>query len=317
MVTGVGGFLGSTSALRYLKLGHDVVGIDNFCSSFPNSLHLQTLKTFLKFKFFEQDISDENFEYDHFCLENRYDLILNFACPASPPVYQKIPIDTMMTCTLGVKNVFNVARRHSSKVVHMSTSEVYGDPEVNPQPESYRGNVNSYGPRSCYDSGKRASEAIAWDYRHLYNVDIKVVRIFNTYGPNMQPDDGRVISNFINQALNDEDLTVYGDGSQTRSCCYVDDLLRGIEQVASMGVEFSGPVNLGNPEEYTILEVAQQVLDKIPESKSKIVYKDLPVDDPKKRKPDITMAMNVLGWVPKVCLDKGLDLTIKYFRENM
>jgi UDP-glucuronate decarboxylase len=314
LVTGAAGFLGSNASLRYLKAGHEVVGVDNFCSSARDSQHLQHLKTFDTFEFLEQDIVSENFVLDHVGRPH-YDLVLNFACPASPPVYQKIPVYTMMTCVVGTMNVFDVADSHRTTVVHMSTSEVYGDPTVSPQPESYKGNVNSYGPRSCYDSGKRAAEALAYDYRNKsLPVDVKVVRIFNTYGPNMSPDDGRVISNFVTQALKNEPLTVYGDGSQTRSCCYVDDLLRGIEQVAASDKSFSGPVNLGNPEEYTVLELAQQVLEKLPESTSKIVFKDLPVDDPMKRKPDITMAMRELGWMPKVCLDRGLDLTIEHFR---
>jgi UDP-glucuronate decarboxylase len=252
----------------------------------------------------------------YFDFRSDIDVIYNFACPASPPRYQSMPIETMMTCVIGTKNVLDLALEHNAVVVHASTSEVYGDPDVSPQPEKYRGLVNSFGPRACYDEGKRAAEALCYDYIHKFNLDVRIVRIFNTYGPNMDPDDGRVISNFINQALRGGPLTIYGDGSQTRSFCYVDDLVDGIVKLAAINNDqrlWSRPINLGNPDEFTIAELARMVTERYPDVK--IVHRDLPADDPLQRKPDITTAKNVLVWEPRVQLSYGLDRTIEYFKK--
>jgi UDP-glucuronate decarboxylase len=243
----------------------------------------------------------------------KFDVIYNFACPASPPRYQTTPIKTTMTCTIGVKNILDIAREDSAVVVHASTSEVYGDPDITPQPESYRGRVNPYGPRSCYDEGKRTAEALCYDYLNL-GVDARLVRIFNTYGPHMDPQDGRVVSNFINQALEGKPLTIYGDGSQTRSFCYVDDLISAIISMGRLRDNPRTPVNVGNPNEFTMKQLAELVEKKVASS-SGAVYKELPVDDPKQRRPDISLARSLLGWEPKVQLEEGLDKTIEYFRQ--
>ncbi|KKT72495.1 MAG: dTDP-glucose 4,6 dehydratase [Candidatus Moranbacteria bacterium GW2011_GWF1_44_4] len=244
----------------------------------------------------------------------KIDQIFNFACPASPPRYQKDPIQTMKTSILGSLNMLELARKNNARIMQASTSEVYGDPKVHPQPESYWGNVNPIGVRSCYDEGKRAAETLFFDYQRKYGTDIRVVRIFNTYGPNMDPDDGRVVSNFITQALKNEDLTIYGDGMQTRSFQYIDDLVAGIIKMMDNEKNFLGPVNLGNPDEFTVKELAEKILEMLPESKSKIVYQDLPQDDPKQRKPDISLAKKELTWEPKIRLEEGLKKTIDYFR---
>ncbi|OGI41723.1 MAG: NAD-dependent dehydratase [Candidatus Moranbacteria bacterium RIFOXYD1_FULL_44_9] len=260
------------------------------------------------FKFIERDIAKP--------LEpgEKIDQIFNFACPASPPRYQKDPIQTMKTSILGSLNMLELARKNNARIMQASTSEVYGDPKVHPQPESYWGNVNPIGVRSCYDEGKRAAETLFFDYQRKYGTDIRVVRIFNTYGPNMDPDDGRVVSNFITQALKNEDLTIYGDGMQTRSFQYIDDLVAGIIKMMDNEKNFLGPVNLGNPDEFTVKELAEKILEMLPESKSKIVYQDLPQDDPKQRKPDISLAKKELTWEPKIRLEEGLKKTIDYFR---
>jgi UDP-glucuronate decarboxylase len=315
LITGVAGFLGSNLALRYLLQGHTVIGIDNFASSDKKSLHLQALMKHENFRFNQTTICDYDAIHDAcFSAKSRVELVLNFACIASPPRYQAMPIETIRTSTLGVDNVLMFATHADIPVVHASTSEVYGDPEVTPQVESYWGRVNSFGPRACYDEGKRCAEAFCYEYIKK-GVDVRIIRIFNTYGPNMDPHDGRAVSNFINQALSNEDITIHGDGKQTRSFCYVDDLVKGIMGVATFdrGVIMS-PVNLGNPVENSIEEIAYHVLEKIPESTSKIVYVDRPVDDPGRRKPDVSLINAKLGWLPHVCLDTGLDNTIRYFK---
>lgn len=314
LLTGAAGFLGSHLALRYLARGYEVLGMDNFSSSDLNSEHLSMLNGFTNFKFVEKDICDVKYFDEVLFDQRKFDFILNFACPASPPIYQSIPIETSMTCAVGVNNVLRLARHMGSTVLHASTSEVYGDPDQSPQSESYWGYVNPYGIRSCYDSGKRFSESLLHDYRLKYGVNTKVVRIFNTYGPHMSKDDGRVVTNFIDQMLNDRDITVFGNGLQTRSFCYVDDLVEGIVRMADSDPGFGGPVNLGNPNEFTILELMKVLGELIPESESSVVFHDLPSDDPKKRRPDITLAKRMLGWEPKVQLREGLTKTIEYFR---
>lgn len=310
LITGAAGFLGSHLSHRHLAAGDNVLGVDNFLSSRPDSAHLKGLMRHPRFKFLQHDICDDDYKL-HMSLPKNVDVVYNFACPASPPIYQKHPVATMMTCTLGTKKMLDVAKRTGAVFVQASTSEVYGDPSTSPQAETYRGNVNPYGPRSCYDEGKRAAEALCYDYLHVHGVDARLVRIFNTYGPNMDPSDGRVISNFVCQALRGELLTVYGDGSQTRSFCYVDDLVEGIIRLGALGANPGTPVNIGNPEEYTIRELATRIADKFSVG---IIHKDLPVDDPTQRRPDTTVARKLLGWTPQVDLDRGLNMTVNYFR---
>lgn len=307
LVTGVAGFLGSHIARHHLDNGDHVWGVDNFSSSKMGSRHFQDLMTATRFGFRNVSVCDELFE----SWQGRFDTIYNFACPASPPRYQEIPIETMLTCTLGTHRVLTLAQRMKARVVHASTSEVYGDPTVSPQPETYRGCVNSYGPRSCYDEGKRAAEALCYDHLNKHGVDARLVRIFNTYGPNMDPDDGRVVSNLIMQALRGEDLTVYGDGKQTRSFCYVDDLVTGIVALGALERNPGTPVNVGNPNEFTVLELAREVQERLG---GRIVFRDLPKDDPMQRCPDVSRARELLGWEPKVQLSEGLERTIGYFR---
>ncbi len=317
LVTGAAGFLGSHLVRHHLEAGDFVVGVDNHCSSDPNSRHLKELRTYEYFKFVEADICESFEKWEPFVL----DLIYNFACPASPPRYQAIPVLTMMTCTLGTANMLDLAHKHGCPLVHASTSEIYGDPEVSPQNESYRGRVNSYGPRACYDEGKRAAEALCFDYHNGYGVDARMVRIFNTYGPNMDPGDGRVVSNFIMQALRNEKMTIYGDGKQGRSFCYVDDLIRGIVALGALEKNPGGPINLGNPNEFTVVDLAHKVATKVQGRSTELIpdsqiieTRPLPIDDPTRRCPDITRARKVLGWEPKVQIDEGLDRTIEYFR---
>jgi UDP-glucuronate decarboxylase len=302
LVTGGAGFLGSHLCDRLLADGHEVVVIDNFFTG--RKSNIQHLLANSNFEFVRHDIIDPfKFEVDQ---------IYNLACPASPPHYQYNPIKTIKTSVMGSINCLGLAKRVKARVFQASTSEVYGDPQVHPQPESYWGNVNPVGRRSCYDEGKRCAETLFFDYHRENKVDIRVVRIFNTYGPRMHEADGRVVSNFIVQALRGEDLTIYGDGSQTRSFCYVDDLIEGF--VRFMGqTETVGPMNLGNPGEFTMLELAELTL-KLVGGKSKIVFKPLPADDPKQRQPDISLARRVLKWEPKIPLEDGLDRTIAYFR---
>ena len=305
LVTGGAGFLGSHLCERLLKDGHEVVCIDNlFTGQKTNIAHLLPNPNF---EFVRHDVIDPfKFEVDQ---------IFNLACPASPPHYQYNPIKTIKTSVMGAINCLGLAKRVRARVFQASTSEVYGDPAVHPQPESYWGNVNPIGKRSCYDEGKRCAETLFFDYHRENKVDIRVIRIFNTYGPRMHPNDGRVVSNFIVQALKGEDLTIYGDGTQTRSFCYVDDLIEGFIRFMAQ-TETVGPMNLGNPGEFTMLQLAEKTLQLVG-GKSKIVHKPLPADDPKQRRPDITLAKKVLKWEPAVPLDEGLKRTIAYFRSKV
>lgn len=305
LITGGAGFLGSHLCDRLLKDGHEVVCLDNlFTGRKDNILHL---KDNPNFEFVRHDVIDPfKFEVDQ---------IYNLACPASPPHYQFNPIKTTKTSVMGAINCLGLAKRVRARVFQASTSEVYGDPEVHPQPESYWGHVNTIGRRSCYDEGKRCAETLFFDYHRENKVDIRVVRIFNTYGPRMHPNDGRVVSNFIVQALKGEDITIYGDGMQTRSFCYVDDLIEGFVRLMNQ-TETVGPMNIGNPGEFTMLQLAELTL-KLVGGSSKIVHQDLPEDDPKQRRPDITLAKSVLDWEPTVELEEGLGHTIEYFRTQV
>ena len=302
LVTGGVGFLGSHLCDRLLADGNEVIALDNyFTGSKQNVAHLVNNSMFEQVR---HDVIDPfKFEVDH---------IYNLACPASPPHYQYNAIKTIKTSVMGAINCLGLAKRCKAKVFQASTSEVYGDPDVHPQPESYWGNVNPIGIRSCYDEGKRAAETLFMDYHRQNGVDIKIVRIFNTYGPRMNPDDGRVVSNFICQALRGEDITIYGDGQQTRSFCYVDDLIEGFVRLMNQD-ETTGPINIGNPGEFTMLELAEKVMAKVG-GPSKLVFQELPGDDPRQRKPDITLAKDKLGWQPSIDLDTGLDRTIAYFK---
>jgi UDP-glucuronate decarboxylase len=306
LVTGSGGFLGSHLADRLLAAGHHVIGLDNFSSGArANIAHLQNHP---RFELLEQDVAAP--------LDISPDMIFNLACPASPNRYQSDPVLTVRTNVLGAINMLELARASKAVILQASTSEVYGDPEISPQPESYCGRVNPIGPRACYDEGKRCAETLFFDYHRQYQLPIKVVRIFNTYGPRMQADDGRVVSNFVVQALKGEDLTVYGDGSQTRSFCYVDDLIEGLVRVAATPEAFTGPINLGNPVQSTMLSLAHTVI-RLVGSRSKISFKSLPADDPKQRQPDIALATHLIGWQPAVKLEEGLTATIDYFRRTL
>ncbi|OHD11002.1 MAG: NAD-dependent dehydratase [Spirochaetes bacterium GWD1_27_9] len=302
LVTGGAGFIGSHLCEKLLNEGNEVICVDNFFTgSKKNVTHL---------------LDNNNFELIRhdivFPIFLEVDEIYNFACPASPVHYQFNPIKTMKTSVLGAMNMLGMAKRVKAKILQASTSEVYGDPDVHPQPESYKGNVNTIGIRSCYDEGKRCSETLFFDYNREHKVKIKVIRIFNTYGPKMHPQDGRVVSNFIVQALTNRDITVYGKGDQTRSFCYVSDLVDGIVKMMNSRDGFLGPVNLGNPCEFTILELAKKVIE-FTGSKSKIIYNELPQDDPKQRQPIIDLAKKELNWEPKVPLNEGLKKTIEYF----
>ena len=303
LVTGGAGFLGSHLCERLVDEGHDVICLDNFFTSQKENVdHLLDRHNF---ELIRHDVTEP------ILLE--VDEIYNLACPAAPGHYQHNPIKTMKTSVMGAINMLGLAKRCGAKVLQASTSEVYGDPEVHPQPETYRGAVNPIGPRACYDEGKRAAETLFFDYFRQNRVNIRVVRIFNTYGPRMHPFDGRVVSNFIRQALKGEDITIYGDGSQTRSFCYRDDLVEGIIRMMNAPDDFHGPVNLGNPGEFTIRELAEHVL-KITGGDSKLVRRPLPADDPMQRQPDITLAKERLGWAPTVALEEGLERTIAWFR---
>ena len=303
LVTGGAGFLGSHLCDRLLNEGHEILCLDNFFTG--RKQNISHLLQNPKFELIRHDVTEP------FRVE--VDQIYNLACPASPPHYQYNPIKTTKTSVMGAINCLGLAKRVRARVFQASTSEVYGDPTVHPQGESYWGNVNPIGRRSCYDEGKRCAETLFFDYHRENGVDIRVVRIFNTYGPRMLADDGRVVSNFIVQALKGENLTVYGDGSQTRSFCYVDDLIEGFVRLMNQE-KTVGPVNIGNPGEFTMLELAELVLKKVG-GKSKITNLPLPADDPKQRRPDISLAKEVLGWEPKVPLEEGLDRTIEYFRQ--
>ncbi len=304
LVTGGAGFIGSHLCRRLLNEGHDVLCVDNLFTSTKKNI-IELLKD-PKFEFMRHDIT--------FPLYVEVDRIYNLACPASPIHYQFDPVQTTKTSVHGAINMLGLAKRTKARILQASTSEVYGDPEIHPQPESYWGKVNPIGLRSCYDEGKRCAETLFFDYKRQHNVDIRVIRIFNTYGPNMHPNDGRVVSNFIVQALLNQDITIYGDGSQTRSFQYIDDLVEGMVCMMENPQNFVGPVNMGNPKEFTIYELARMVLELLPESRSKLVYKSLPSDDPKQRCPDITDAKKQLGWQPLISLSEGLSKTIDYFR---
>jgi UDP-glucuronate decarboxylase len=304
LVTGGAGFLGSHLCDRLIKDGHDILCVDNFFTGSKSNIdHLLRNKNF---ELVRHDVT--------FPLYVEVDQIYNLACPASPVHYQRDPVQTTKTSVHGAINILGLAKRLQARVFQASTSEVYGDPEEHPQKESYLGRVNTIGPRSCYDEGKRCAETLFFDYHRQHNLDIKVVRIFNTYGPRMHPNDGRVVSNFIVQALKGEDITIYGDGSQTRSFCYVDDLIEGFVRTMDTEAGFTGPINLGNPNEFSMLELAEKVLKQVGGS-SKLVFRPLPTDDPKQRQPDITLAKSKLAWEPKVHLDDGLKETISYFRK--
>jgi UDP-glucuronate decarboxylase len=303
LVTGGAGFLGSHLCERLVQEGHDVICLDNFFTSQKtNVAHLLGRPNF---DLVRHDVAQP--------IVLEVDQIYNLACPAAPGHYQYNPIKTMKTSVLGAINMLGLAKRCRAKILQASTSEVYGDPEVHPQPETYRGAVNPIGPRACYDEGKRAAETLFMDYHRMHRTNIRIVRIFNTYGPRMHPYDGRVVSNFIRQALRGEDITVFGDGSQTRSFCYRDDLVEGMIRMMNGSDKFIGPVNLGNQCEFTILELANLVIE-LTDSKSKIVSKPLPVDDPTRRRPDTTLARTTLRWEPKTSLREGLEKTIAWFR---
>tara|TARA_B110000305_G_scaffold208067_1_gene240028 strand:+ start:837 stop:1766 length:930 start_codon:yes stop_codon:yes gene_type:complete len=305
LITGGAGFLGSHLSERLLNEGHEVICLDNlFTGRKKNIYHLLDNKAF---EFIRHDVVDPfKFEVDQ---------IYNLACPASPVHYQYNSIKTMKTSVVGAINCLGLAKRTKARIFQASTSEVYGDPAVHPQPESYKGNVNTLGPRACYDEGKRAAETLFMDYHRQNDVDVRIVRIFNTYGPRMHPNDGRVVSNFIVQALKGEDITIYGKGQQTRSFCYVDDLIEGFVRLMNQD-KIIGPVNIGNPSEFTIKELAEKVISLV-DTKSKLIYEDLPEDDPQQRKPDITLAAEALKWGPTIELEEGLGKTIEYFRKNL
>lgn len=304
LVAGGAGFLGSNLCKYLLEKDNKVICVDNFITGSENNL--------------TQFINNPNFEFiKHDVTEPLFinvDQIYNLACPASPIHYQRDPISTIKTSVLGALNLLELAKNNKASILQASTSEVYGDPDVSPQNEDYRGRVNTVGPRACYDEGKRVVETLFFEYYKQYNVKTKIIRIFNTYGPNMNLNDGRVVSNFIIQALMGNDITIYGDGSQTRSFCYVNDLIDGMVKMMNVRSDFIGPVNIGNPQEITILELAEKVIE-MTKTDSKLVFKELPRDDPKQRKPDIFLAKNKLKWEPKIKLNEGLKYTIDYFEK--
>ena len=303
LVTGGAGFLGSHLCGRLLSDGHNVLCVDNYFTG--SKLNVSHLLDFPNFELIRHDVT--------FPLYVEVDQIYNLACPASPIHYQHDPVQTTKTSVHGAINMLGLAKRLNARILQASTSEVYGDPEIHPQNESYWGRVNPIGPRACYDEGKRCAETLFFDYHRQHCLDIKVVRIFNTYGPHMHPHDGRVVSNFIVQAIKGDDITIYGSGQQTRSFCYVDDMIEGFVRMMETECGFTGPVNLGNPDEFTMLELAEKVLMLVG-SKSKLVFKPLPVDDPQQRQPDIALAKAKLDWLPTVSLDDGLQETVRYFR---
>ncbi len=305
LVTGGAGFLGSHLCERLVKEGHDVICLDNYFTG--SKKNIEHLMDFRNFELMRHDIT--------FPVFLEIDQIYNLACPASPIHYQYNAVKTIKTSVMGAINVLGLAKRVKARVLQASTSEVYGDPTVHPQVESYWGNVNPIGLRSCYDEGKRVAETLFFDYHRMNNVDIRVMRIFNTYGPRMNPNDGRVVSNFIVQALKNKDITIYGDGNQTRSFCYVDDLIEGMVRFMNCN-DFLGPVNIGNPSEFTIRELAEKVIH-LTGSKAQIIKCQLPSDDPRQRQPDISLAREKLGWQPAIPLDEGLEKTIDYFRKTL
>ncbi len=305
LVTGGAGFVGSHLCELLLSKGHQVTCVDNLSTG--TLTNVTELAKYKRFEFLKLDVT-ERFESDA-------EEIYHLACPASPIHYQSDPVQTLKTSVLGAINVLEIAKKNGARALLASTSEVYGDPKIHPQHEGYWGNVNPIGVRSCYDEGKRCAETLFFDYYRQYGTDIRVVRIFNTYGPRMNPDDGRVVSNFIVQALKGRDLTIYGDGSQTRSFQYVEDLIASIFLMMNNELNFQGPVNLGNPVEYTIIQLANEIIRLMPESRSRIIYRPLPSDDPKLRRPDISIAKKILGWSPKINLEVGLIRTVKYFEK--
>jgi UDP-glucuronate decarboxylase len=304
LVTGGAGFIGSNLCDRLVQKGHRVICVDNLVSG--ELANIQPLLNHPRFEFLQHDVREP------LAIRGAIDRIYNLACPASPPHYQRDPIATLRTCVLGACHALELAKEKGARVLQASTSEIYGDPEVHPQPEGYVGHVNPIGPRACYDEGKRCAETLFFDYRRVCGLPIKVARIFNTYGPRMLENDGRVISNFIVQALREEPLTIYGDGRQTRSFCYVDDLLNGLELLMESGEGVTGPCNLGNPHEMEVREIAQMILERTG-SPSTIEYRPLPQDDPRRRQPAITRAFEGLGWRPRVGIERGLRATIDYF----
>ena len=306
LVTGGAGFIGSHLCKRLIEENNEVICLDNFFTGSENNI--KELLNNKNFKLVSHDIINP--------FDAEIDQIYNLACPASPPHYQYDPIKTLKTSVLGIINMLELAKKYNATILQASTSEVYGDPLVHPQSESYWGNVNPIGIRSCYDEGKRCAETLINDYRKQYNVDTRIIRIFNTYGPNMDPNDGRVVSNCIVQALKGEDITIYGDGTQTRSFCYVDDLVDGMIKMMNNQKGFFGPVNLGNPSERTVLNLADIII-KLTGSKSKIVFKPLPKDDPAKRRPDITLAKQMIDWSPQTDIGTGLRKTIEYFKNKL
>lgn len=305
LITGGNGFIGTNLVKKLLSSGHQVLVVDNFYSSPAGRVRLLAKEK--GYRFLQHDVRIP------LKIREKYEVIYHLAAPASPPIYQKDPLFTLETNILGTRNLLRLAQEQKAKMLFSSTSEVYGNPLVHPQKEDYFGNVNPVGPRSCYDEGKRAAETFCHEYFQK-GVDVRVIRIFNTYGPLMDPHDGRVVSNFITEALANRDLTIYGNGQQTRSFCYITDLVEGMIKYIELPRRFFGPINLGNPREFTILQLAEKLLKMIPDSKSKIKYNSLPVDDPLKRKPDITLVNKLLDWEPKINLEKGLRQTIDYFK---
>ena len=303
LVTGGAGFVGGNLCKKLYNQGHTIIAVDNLLTGYKKNL--QELFGKPRFKFIEHDIIQP------LVINQKIDWIFNLASPASPKRYQEDPVHTTKTSVFGIINMLDLAKQHNARILQASTSEVYGDPKQHPQTEDYWGNVNPIGPRACYDEAKRCAETLCFDYHRKYGVQIKVIRIFNTYGPGMSPDDGRVVSNFIMQALQKKPITIYGNGSQTRSFCFVDDLVDGIIAMMETGPEITGPINLGNPDEYTILELAEKVKVMIPGVE--FCFKSLPQDDPTKRKPNINRAKQLLNWQPKIALDEGLKRTIEYF----
>lgn len=303
LITGGTGFIGSNLCNYFIEKNHNVFCLDNnYTGSMKNIQHLMNDK---KFKFIYHDIIQP------ITIKEKIDEIYHFACPASPPKYQKNPIFTLKTCFIGTMNLLEFAKKNNSKILLASTSEIYGEPKISPQSEEYRGNVNTIGIRSCYDEGKRIAETLFMDYNRYYNVNTRIIRIFNTYGPNMDKNDGRVISNFINQSINNKNITIYGLGKQTRSFCYITDLIDGI--ILTMKSNYKNPINLGNPNEISVNELSKIII-KLTNSSSKIIFKELPKDDPTNRKPDITKANNILNWYPTINLKEGLLKTIHYFK---
>ncbi len=305
LVTGGAGFIGSHLCKALLELGHNIICLDNLFTGSMNNI--SNLTENVNFEFVKHDITEPYYR------EN-IDEIYNLACPASPIHYQYNPIKTVKTCTIGVINMLGLAKKNNAKILQASTSEVYGDPNVHPQVEKYNGNVNPIGPRSCYDEGKRCSETLFMDYRREHNLKIKIIRIFNTYGPNMAINDGRVISNFVMQAIRNNQITIYGDGSQTRSFQYIDDLIDGMIKMMDTNNNFIGPINIGNPHEISMNKLASKII-RLTNSKSQIIFKELPKDDPRRRNPDIKLAKSKLNWIPSYSLDSGLSNTINYFKK--